>query len=119
QPAPSAPLDPSVMKAPTAAPHAVTPTTGVVPLHQLAAQSTLIVGGVVASTDSVDDDHLRVYHLSVDGTLKGTLDETEVRIADVRGASSRPSLLPDGMRAIVLLRPAPPLSYLAEHLPDT
>lgn len=119
QPPPSAPLDPAVMKTPTAAPHAVTPTTGVIPLHQLAAQSTLIVGGVVVSTDSVDDDHLRVYHVSVDGTLKGTLDDTEVRIVDVRGASARPSLLPDGMRAIVLIRPAPPLSYLTEHLPDT
>jgi HEAT repeat protein len=118
-PPPSAPLDPTAVGQPTAAPHGVTATTGVVPLHQLAAQATLVVAGVVASTDSVDDDHLRVYHLRVDATLMGTLDGTEARIVDVRGASARPSLLPDGMRAVVLLRPAPPLSYLAEHLPDT
>jgi HEAT repeat protein len=92
-------------------------TTGVLPLRRLVAESALVVEGVVARTDSLDDDKLRIYHLAVERTVTGDAGATEVAIVEMRGATSRPGLLADGVRAVVLLRPAPTLSYLTQHLP--
>ena len=50
------------------------PTTGVLSLSQLARDSTVIAEGVVTRTESLDEDRLRVYHVRVDRTAKGTLD---------------------------------------------
>ena len=69
-------------------------------------------------TESLDDDRLRVYHLDVTRTLSGDAGDTNVPIVEVRTGSSRPGLLTDGTRAVVLLRPAPPLSYLTQQLPE-
>ena len=103
--------------APASAAPSTVPTTGERTLVQLAGESTLVVDGVVTRTESLDDDRLRVYHVRSTDALKGTPGE-DLPIVDMRGASSRPALLTDGTRAIVLLRPAPPLSYLAQHLPE-
>ena len=94
------------------------PTTGVLSLSQLASDSTLIVEGVVTRTEALDEDRLRVYHVRVDRTAKGTLDGEDAAVVEIRAGSSRPGLLADGVRAVLMLRPPPPLSYLAEHLPD-
>lgn len=115
---PSVPIDPEVLRAPAPAPSGGAPTTGVLTLRQLAADSTLVVEGVVTRTESLDDDRLRVYHLRADRTSKGTAGGDDVAIVEMRGSTGRPALLDDGARVLVLLRPAPPLSYLAQHLPD-
>ncbi len=94
------------------------PTTGVLSLSQLARDSTVIAEGVVTRTESLDEDRLRVYHVRVDRTAKGTLDGEDAAVVEIRAGSSRPGLLADGVRAVLLLRPPPPLSYLAQHLPD-
>jgi hypothetical protein len=119
----SPPLDPAVLPAPgkpataPAPSSGAAPTTGVLALRQLAAESTLVVEGVVARTESLDEDRLRVYRLGVDRTLKGAAGGAEVAVVELRSTASRPGLLADGVRAIVLLRPAPSLSYLNQHLP--
>ena len=94
-----------------------TPTTGELTLVQLVAESALVVDGVVTRTESLDEDRLRVHHFRPDQALKGTTAADDLPIVDMRGATSRPALLADGTRAIVLLRPAPPLSYLSQRLP--
>lgn len=117
------PLDPAVLPspakptAPIAPSSGAAPTTGVLALRQLVAESTLVVDGVVARTESLDEDRLRIYRLGVDRTLKGNAPGAEVAIVEMRGSTSRPGLLADGARAVVLLRPAPSLSYLTQHLP--
>jgi HEAT repeat protein len=85
-------------------------------LSELVTESTQVADGVVELTQSLDDDRLRVYHVRVVRTLRGTA-ATSAAIIDMRGATTRPGLLADGTRAVVLLRPAPRLSYLAQHLP--
>jgi len=107
---------PAVQPARTASTDGV-PRSGELTLAQLAAESTLVVDGVVTRTESLDEDRLRVYHLRPERTVKGTSAGDDLPIVEMRGASSRPGLLADGTRAIVLLRPAPPLTYLAQHLP--
>ena len=94
------------------------PTTGVLTLSQLAAQSTLIVEGVVARTASLDDGRLLVSAVQVTRTVEGHADGAEVAVLELRGATTRPGLLPDAMRAVVLLQPPPALSYLSQQLPD-
>jgi HEAT repeat protein len=49
--------------------------------------------------------------------LRGRVDAPEPGIVDVRATSTRAPLLTDGERVVVLLRPAPALSYLTKHLP--
>ncbi len=89
----------------------------VAPLGDLARQSPLVVDGVVARTESLDEDRLRVYHVRVGHVAKGTLDGDDAAVVEVRGATRRPGLLADDARVVVLLGPAPSLSYLTQHLP--
>lgn len=95
----------------------VVAATGTVPLRILAADATAVVVAAVIATESLDDDRLRVHRLRVERVLRGRLDDAEPRLIDVRGASQRPPLVRDGERVVVLVRPAPDLSYLRQHLP--
>jgi HEAT repeat protein len=95
----------------------VVATTGVRPLRVLAAQATVIALANVTRAESYDDDRLRLYRLRVERVIRGRLDVAEPGVAEIRGSSMRPGLLTEGERAIVLLEPAPRLSYLSEHLP--
>jgi hypothetical protein len=114
---PDAPIDPELMRKPDASPGGGVPTTGVLTLRQIAADSTLVADGVVTHADSLDEDRLRVYHVRVDRVSKGPAAE-DLAIVEMRGAATRPPLLADGARVLVLLRPAPALSYLSQHLPE-
>jgi HEAT repeat protein len=114
---PDVPLDPDVIRKPEPAPSGAVPTTGLLALREIAADSTLVADGVVTHADSLDDDRLRVHHLRVDRTTRGTADGDALRIIEMRGAATRPPLLADGARVLLLLRPAPALSYLTQHLP--
>src|SRR5206468_1328284 len=76
-----------------------------------------VVEGSVVRTESLDEDRLRVHHLRADETLKGTA-SAEVLVVEIRGTSQRPALLSAGTPVVVLLRPAPVLSYLAKLLPE-
>src|SRR6185436_18652447 len=93
------------------------PTTGVLTRSQLASKSTLIVEGVVARTASLDDGRLLVSAVQVTRTLEGHADGAEVAVIEMRGTTTRPGLLPDGTRAVLLLQPPPALSYLTQQLP--
>ena len=97
---------------------AVSPTTGVLSLRQLRTEATLVVDGIVAATERFDADRLRVYRITVERRLAGPDQATTVAVVEMRGATARPGILADGSRAVLLLRPAPPLSYLTEHLPN-
>ncbi len=93
-------------------------TTGVRPLRVLAAQATVIALANVVRSEPYDDDRLRLYRLRIERVLRGRLDAPEPGVVEIRGGSMRPGLLSEGERAIVLLEPAPRLTYLAEHLRD-
>jgi HEAT repeat protein len=88
-----------------------------VPLRVLAGNAQAVFVGTVIRTESYDEDRLRVHRLRVERVLRGRLDEAEPGLVDMRGATQRPSLLSDGERVVVLVRPAPDLSYLRQHLP--
>lgn len=87
------------------------------PLRVLAAEAMAIVLARVTRTEALDAGRLHLHHLRVARVLRGRLAEAGVGIVDMRGASTRPPLLGEGDRAVVLVRPAPPLSYLAAHVP--
>src|SRR5207249_7196471 len=89
-------------------------TTGTRPLRVLAAEATAVVLADVAQSEMLDDGRLAVYHLHVQRVLAGRHDEPAPRVVEIRGASRRPPLLTRGEHAVLLLRPAPALSYLAE-----
>lgn len=91
---------------------------GVRPLRDLAAEATAVVVGRVARTEAFDQDRLRVQRVDVERVLRGRLDAREIGVVEMRGASRRPSLLDDGQTVVLLVSPAPALSYLAQHLRD-
>jgi len=112
---PVEPLDPRAVPRP--APTSAEPSN-VLPLGDFAHDSPLIVDGVVTRTESLDEDRLRVYHVRVDHVAKGTPVGDEALVVELRGATQRPGVLANDMRAVLLLRPAPPLSYVTQHLPS-
>ncbi len=87
------------------------------PLRLLAGEATAIVLADVARTEVFDENRLHVYRLHVVRALRGRVDEPEPAVVDIRGDSTRPALLNDGERAVMLLKPAPALSYLAQQMP--
>lgn len=107
---------PSAAAARTEAPPAVV-TAGSRSLRELAEASTVIAEGTVTATDRHDGDRLQVYHLTVERGLRSIEAGQDLAIVELRGGSRRPELLADGRHVVVLLRPAPPLSYLDQHLP--
>jgi hypothetical protein len=113
---PSPPFEPGSLQAAPPPSSGATPTTGVLSLRELVADSMLVVDGVVTRTESLDDDRLRVYHVLPGRPVKGDAGGTDVAVVEMRSATSRPGLLADGVRALLLLRPTPPLSYLAERV---
>lgn len=110
---PAAPLDTRTLPRPSTTP---SEAAGVLPLRDLVHDSTVVVDCIVTRTESLDDDRLRVYHVRVGAATKGTVDGDEARVVEIRGATSRPGVIADGLRAVLLLRAAPPLSYLTQHL---
>jgi HEAT repeat protein len=113
---------PAVQGAAALRPTKVDPATGVIaatgaePLRVLAADAVVFAATVVR-TESYDEDRLRVHRLKVERLLRGRLDETAPGLVDMRGAVQRPPLVTDGERVVVIVRPAPDLSYLRQHLP--
>jgi hypothetical protein len=100
-PPPAPPLDsetsPSPAQPATAASNGAVPTTGVLGLRQLVAESPSSPKAVVARTDSLDEDRLRVYHLTVERAIKGDAGGPEVAIIEMRGSTSRPGSSPTGI----------------------
>jgi HEAT repeats len=92
-------------------------TTGVRPLGQLAAEATAIVLATVSRSETYDEGRLRLHRLRVERVIRGRLEEPEPGIVDILGDPSRPPLVGEGERAVFLLRPQPPLSYLDQQLP--
>lgn len=117
---PGPPLDPATLRPPAPnAPSAAVPTTGVRSLRQLLPDTIAVVEARAVRSDAYDEDRLRVHRVHVERVLHGRLDETEVGVVDIRGAAQRSPLLTDDQRIVILLAPAPSLSYLREHLgPD-
>jgi hypothetical protein len=116
-PAPAVPAA-APARSPTADPGSgVVHTTGVRPLRLLAAEASAVLVGDVTRTESYDEDRLRVHRIRVQRVLRGRLDEVEAGVLDIRGALQRPPLLTDGERVVLLVRPAPTLTYLTQHLP--
>jgi hypothetical protein len=92
-------------------------TSGTRPLRLLATEATAVALGSVARTESYDEDRLHVHRLDLERVLRGRIDDAEPGIVEIRGGGQRPPVLVPGERVIVLVRPAPTLSYLAQHLP--
>ncbi len=113
-----APTDEALRRALRSGGTAAMATTGVRPLRQLQSDASAVVHGQVARTETFDEDRLRIYRVRVERVLQGRLDDGEVGVVDIRGASQRPALLADGEHVILLLAAAPKLSYLTEHAPD-
>ena len=94
------------------------PTTGVYPLRVLAADASAIVLANVTRTETYDKDRLKLHRLGIERVLRGRLDDPEPGVIDLAGGSHRTSLLVPGQHLVVLLRPAPRLSYLAQQQPE-
>jgi HEAT repeat protein len=86
-------------------------------LRDLADGQRPVVLGRVSRTDTYDEDKLLVYRVNVERVLRGTGLGPAVSIVDIRAGLARPPLLADGQRAVVILEPAPSISYLAQQLP--
>jgi hypothetical protein len=93
-------------------------SSGIHSLRDLADGRRTVVLGRVSRTDTYDEDKLLVYRLNVERVLRGTALGPNVSIVDIRAGLARPALLTDGERAIVILEPAPSISYLKQQLPD-
>ena len=91
---------------------------GAATLLDLQARSRTVVLGTARRHESLDDGRLLVHHLDVERPLRGTAAAGEVRVVEIRGATERPPLFAEGERAVVLLTPAPRLTYLAQTLPE-
>ena len=91
-------------------------TSGERPLRVLAGDAKAIVLADVARTEPYDEDRLQVHRLHVIRVIRGSIDVPEPGVVEIRGGSERPPLLTAGERVVVLLRPAPRLSYLRQHL---
>jgi HEAT repeat protein len=111
------PLDATAVRAPAPAAPGAKPTTGVIPLRMLAADSVLVVDGVVGTIDTFDAERLDVYRVRPQKTLRGSTDAAELAVVEMRNSTEVPAWLAGGDRAVLLLREAPPLSYLAQQLP--
>jgi hypothetical protein len=103
-----------------AAPQASTPTmaASVRPLRQLAAEASAVVAGEVARTETHDEGRLLVHRLRVQRVLRGRVDVAEPPLVDILGDATRPPMVVEGERAVFLLKPQPPLTYLDQHLGD-
>jgi HEAT repeat protein len=118
KPAPSAPVSGQDLAPPVQAPAGVVPATGARPLRLLAADAQAVVLADVTRTESFDEDRLRLHRLRVERVLRGRLDGGDAAVVELRGGGGRTPLLTEGEHAVLLLRPAPPLTYLAQHLPE-
>jgi hypothetical protein len=87
------------------------------PLRVLARDTSAIVLGVVLRSEGYDDERLRVHRVRVERVLGGRADDAELGVVDLGGTGNRPPALVAGERVVALVRPAPALSYLAQHLP--
>lgn len=114
---PGPPLDPATLRPPAAnAPSAAVPTTGVRSLRQIFPDTIAVVEARAVRSEPYDEDRLRVHRVRIERVLHGALDAGEIGLVDIRGASQRPPLLADEERVVILVAPAPALSYLREHL---
>jgi HEAT repeat protein len=101
----------------SAPPVTVTSST-VPPLRQLAAEATAAVLGDVGRTETYDEGRLLLHRIRVTRVLRGRIDVAEPAVVDILGDPNRPPLVVEGERAVFLLKPQPPLSYLDEQLPE-
>jgi HEAT repeat protein len=92
-------------------------SSGVRSLRDLTGADRAVVLATVTRTDALDDQKLLVYRVTIERVLRGTPSSETVAVVDVRAGLTRPPLVTDGQRAVLLLAPAPSMSYLAQHLP--
>src|SRR5207245_11473307 len=65
-----------------------------------------------------DNAGLQLHRPGIEPVLRGRLDDPEPGVIELAGGSHRTPLLVPGQHLVVLLRPAPRLSYLAQQLPE-
>ena len=87
------------------------------PLRQLAAEASAVVLADVARTETYDQGRLLVHRLRVQRVLRGRVDVPEPALIDILGDATKP-IVTEGERAVFLLKPQPPLTYLDHHLGD-
>jgi hypothetical protein len=92
-------------------------SSGIHSLRELQGGARATVLGRVLHTDTFDDAKLLVYRVSVERVLRGPELGPTASIVDIRAGLTRPPLLADGQRAVLVLVAAPPLSYLTQQLP--
>jgi HEAT repeat protein len=92
-------------------------TSGVRPLRALVPEASAVAVVDVTRTESYDGERLQLHRLHVRRVLRGRLDDPEPGVVELRGGARRTPLLAAGERAVVLLRPAAALSYVAQQLP--
>lgn len=92
--------------------------SGATPLRALVGRASAVVVARPGPAEELDEGRLAVHPLRVEEVLRGDLAIDVAPVVEIRGTSARPAYFTDVERAVVLLRPAAPLSYYAEHLPE-
>ncbi|HYB98373.1 MAG TPA: HEAT repeat domain-containing protein [Candidatus Limnocylindrales bacterium] len=115
-PDPGAPADTGIASDPEGRQTAPSPPRT---LRQLASQAPLIATVRAGALQEREQGRIRVYPLTVERVVHGErLPFSQILLVELRGASTRPPLLVDAGRAVVLLRPLPQVSYLREHVTE-
>jgi HEAT repeat protein len=92
-------------------------SSGIHSLRELEGGARATVLGTVSRTDAFDDQKLLVYRVAVERVLRGEGVGPVLSVVDIRAGLTRAPLLQDGQRAVLLVTPAPSLSYLTQQLP--
>lgn len=112
------PAPPRSAMAPRPAASVPSPPTLPPPLRALLREAEAVVEATVTRTEAYDEDRLHLHRLRVERLLSGRLAGGDPGLVEIRGTTARPPLVREGETLVLVVRPAPRLSYLRTHLPE-